>query len=244
MIESAPGSGSPSRRLRVRALRLIAERRVGRRLTHVAAMDLLERHGGVDAAIDAMVAELAPRPSRPIAPHGSLSAADTVVATAAPSQTAAVTVAPASRLSRRLGGTRRTALAVGSVTALPVAIAALAHVVSAANAGHGARSTLVLGTSLLVAAILAGVGAIRRGRGRRPHREATALAFAALGAAVAGAGELCALAAPFGLERLLDYRVVAGAIALTSGAIALSAAMSFSDRESRAPARAGSRTPA
>jgi hypothetical protein len=225
----------------VRALRLLAERRIGRPLSHVDATELVRRHGGVDVAIDTLVtAERARERALATAAHRAI---------ALPAAARGVTVPaarespPSPRLTRIPSRIGRIALVAGAVGAALVGVSALGRVVVAARAGHGALATLILGSALLVAAVIA-TGALRRAPGRAPWREGVALAMTAVGALAVDAIDQCALTAPLGLGILLVQPVLAGAIAAVAGAIALSAATSFSDRESRAPARAGSRTPA
>ena len=226
----------------MRALRLLAERRLGRRLTHMDAADLLARYGGVDVAIDTMVAEL--ERSRALAARAvetvrvPTAAAD-VVARPPRAETAALPTR--TRTASRL---RRVALIAGATGALVVAAGALGQVVVAASAGHGARELLIPGAALLAAGLVAATAASRRSPAMRPWREVVALALSAVAAAGVGAVGQCALRPPLGLGILLVEPALAGAIATVAGAIALSAAVSFSGRGSRGPARAGSRTPA
>jgi hypothetical protein len=242
VIDAASPASASAARLRVRALRLLAERRLGRRLTHVGAVELLERHGAVDAALDAMAAERATARDRGgVDSHGA-QPRSTVPPRPGTSVTNATDGEPAQGGASRAAGwaavAHEVALAVAGVTALIVALAALGRVRSAIETAHGAPWTLALGsTAVLVAAVSAAAFARRRGRiDGAPRLEATVLGLTAVAAALAVHVEDCALRAPLGLQRVLAETPLS--LAIAGAAIAAAAAAIVTSTRKRSPERA------
>jgi hypothetical protein len=234
----------------VQALRLLAGRRLGHDLTHVDALRRLEQHGGVDAAIDALVREtetarlerarhaggpaalvtaapLQPPAGRAVAGDAGVQAAEGSIASTAP--------------SRRREGVRRTAAVAGTASALIVAAAGFGRVWSAIHEGHGARWTFAIACIALALAASMAVAALGpRREGSTPRLELIALALTVAAAAVVSYVEWCALPSPLGLERMLDGPALSVSVAAVAAAAATAALAAIGPV--RAPVRGGSRT--
>jgi len=208
----------PAARLRIDALRLLARRRLARPLDRVEAAERIERHGGVDTALDALAAELrasgvtrAPLPARH-REHGTRSGESSAAPAHHPRRD------PAARIAHVLR-------AASAVPLLLIALAGLARVSAAAAAHHGARWSFVIGMIALAATafVLSG-GAIRSATTlRAPAAGMASLALIAVVASLVHRIEDCALRSPLGLEVILREPALHILVAVAGGLTAAAA---------------------